>query len=139
MNWQGQNTSSCCVKPLRSGNRLLLRHNSVYPKSRVANTRPTGRIRPPILFFWLAPCFYLAAAPSSLPLVKEWLHVYSPKIIFGPLKATSRLMWPPVKMSVAPSLSDTLFTITSVILSIKILISMLLHYQTFQSYCYQVF
>ena len=27
-----------------------------------------------------APCFYLAAAPSSLPLVKEQLHVYSPKL-----------------------------------------------------------
>ena len=41
-----------------------------------------------------APCFYLVAAPSSLPLVQEWLHLYSPKIIFSPLKVTSRLMWP---------------------------------------------
>ena len=49
-----------------------------------------------------APCFYLAAAPSSLPLVKEQLHLYSPKITFGPLKATARLMWPPMKMSLTP-------------------------------------
>ena len=33
------------------------------------------------------PCFYPAAAPSSLPLVKEQLHLYSPKITFRPLKA----------------------------------------------------
>lgn len=31
---------------------------------------------------------------SSLT-VKELLHLYSPKIISGPLKATARLMWPP--------------------------------------------
>ena len=30
---------------------------------------------------------------------KEQLHLYRPKITFGPLKATARLMWPPVKMS----------------------------------------
>ena len=48
------------------------------------------------------PCFYPVAAPSSLPLVKEKLGVYSPKITFGPLKATTRLMWPPVKMSLTP-------------------------------------
>ena len=35
--------------------------------------------------------------------VKEQLHLYSPKNNFGPLKATSRLMQPLVKMS----LSDT--------------------------------
>lgn len=28
----GQEISFCCVKPLRSGNRLLLQHNSIYPK-----------------------------------------------------------------------------------------------------------
>ena len=50
------------------------------------------------------PCFYLAAAPSSLPLVKEQLHSYSPKVTFGPLRPTARLMWPPVKMSLAPLL-----------------------------------
>ena len=49
-----------------------------------------------------APCFYLAAALSSFPLVKEELHLYSPKMTFGPLKATVRLMWPPVKMSLTP-------------------------------------
>ena len=48
------------------------------------------------------PCFYLAAAPSSLPPVKEQLCLHSPRITFGPLKATWRLMWPPVKMSMIP-------------------------------------
>ena len=50
----------------------------------------------------LAPCFYLAAAWSSHLTVKEQFHLYSPKITFGPLKATVRLMWPPVKMSLTP-------------------------------------
>ena len=49
-----------------------------------------------------APCFYPMAVPSSLPLVKEQLHLYSPKITFGPLKATARLMWPLVKMNFTP-------------------------------------
>ena len=49
-----------------------------------------------------APCFYPASVPSSLSLVKEQLHLYSPKITFGPLKATVRLMWSPVKMSLIP-------------------------------------
>ena len=49
-----------------------------------------------------APCFYLVAAPSSHLTVKEYLHLYSSKMTFGPLKATSRLMWPPVKMSLTP-------------------------------------
>ena len=49
-----------------------------------------------------APCFYPAAAPSSVPLVKEQLHLYSPKDTFGLLKATARLMWPLVKMSLTP-------------------------------------
>ena len=50
----------------------------------------------------LAPCFYLAAALSSLLLVKEQLHLYSPKSTFGPSKATVRLMWPLVRMSLTP-------------------------------------
>ena len=49
--------------------------------------------------------FYPAAALSSLPLVKEWLHLYSPTIILGPLKATVTLLWPLVKMSLTPLLS----------------------------------
>ena len=49
----------------------------------------------------LAPCFYLAVL-SSLPLVQEQLHLYSPKIKLGPLKATARLMWLLVKMSLTP-------------------------------------
>ena len=49
-----------------------------------------------------APCFYPAAVLSSHLTVKEWLHLYSPKITFGPLKTTARLMWPPVKMSLTP-------------------------------------
>ena len=72
-----------------------------YSRPQVANTRPMGRMRPSALFY-PAPCFYLEVAPSSLPLVKEQLHVYSPKIAFGPLKATTRLMWPLVKMSLTP-------------------------------------
>ena len=47
-----------------------------------------------------APCFYPVAAPSSLSLVKEQLHVHSPKITLGPLKA--RLMRPPGKTSLTP-------------------------------------
>ena len=34
--------------------------------------------------------------------VKEQSHVYSPKVTLGPLKATARLMWPLVKMSLTP-------------------------------------
>ena len=49
-----------------------------------------------------APRFYPLAAPSSWPLVKEYLHLCSPNITFGPLKATTRLMWPLVKMSLTP-------------------------------------
>ena len=45
----------------------------------------------------LAPCFYWMAAPSSHLTVKKQLHLYSPKITFGPLKATTRLMWPLAK------------------------------------------
>ena len=41
-------------------------------------------------------------APSSRLTVKEQFHLYSPKMTFGPLKATTRLMWPPVKMSLIP-------------------------------------
>ena len=50
----------------------------------------------------LAPCFYPMAVPSSLPLVKEQLHLCSPKITFSTLKATERLVWPLVKMSLTP-------------------------------------
>ena len=56
-------------------------------RAQVANTRPAGWI-------WPSTLFYPAAAPSSSPLVKEELHLHSPKIPSGPLKATSRLMWP---------------------------------------------
>ena len=48
------------------------------------------------------PCFYPVAAPSSFLLLKEQLHLYSPKITFSFLKATARLMWPLVKMSLTP-------------------------------------
>ena len=43
--------------------------------------------------------FLPSSSAQSLPLVKEQLYLHSPKIIFGPLKATARLMWSPVKMS----------------------------------------
>ena len=49
------------------------------------------------------PCFYPVAAPSSLPLVKEELHLYRPKITFNPLKVTARLTWSLVKMSLTPA------------------------------------
>ena len=64
---------------------------------------PAGRIRPSTLFY---PAQHLVSTPgsgpSSLPLVKEQLHLYSPKITFSLLKATARLMWPLVKMSLTP-------------------------------------
>ena len=56
---------------------------------------PMAEFCPLPYFIRPAPCFYPAAALSSLPLVKEQSHVYSPKITFGPLKATARLMWHP--------------------------------------------
>ena len=63
---------------------------------------PGAESGPPPCFIRRAPCFYPAAAPSSLPLVKEELYLYSPKITFGALKATVRLMWPLVNMSLIP-------------------------------------
>ena len=45
------------------------------------------------------PSFYPAAAQSSQLTIKEELHLYSPEITFGPLKATERLMGPLVEMS----------------------------------------
>ena len=71
-------------------------------RTQVQTQGPWAETGPLPCFICPAPCFYLAAAPSSLPLVKEQLHSYSPKITFGPLKATARLMWPPVKMSLTP-------------------------------------
>ena len=62
-----------------------------YRRSQVANTRPVG---PPPCFIQQAPCFYPVAAPSSPLTVKEQLHLYSPKITFGPLKATARHLTP---------------------------------------------
>ena len=62
-------------------------------------------LAPHLVLSDLAPCFYLAAALSSLPIVKEQLHLHSPKITFGSLKVTTRLMWPPMKMSLTPCLS----------------------------------
>ena len=49
-----------------------------------------------------APCFHPEAALSSHLTVKEQLHLYGPKITFGPLKATVRLKWPLVKISLTP-------------------------------------
>ena len=63
--------------------------------------KAVGRI-PPSTSFYVAPCFSPVAVPTSRLTVKEQLHLYSPKIIFGPLRATSRLMWPLVKMSLTP-------------------------------------
>ena len=68
------------------------------------NTRPAAEPGPPSCLSGRAPAFYPAAAPSSRVTVKEQLHLHSPKITFGPLKATARLMWPPVKMSLTPLL-----------------------------------
>ena len=49
-------------------------------------------------------CLQRAEHNCSSVTVKEQLHLYSPKITFGHLKATTRLMWPPVKMSLTPLL-----------------------------------
>ena len=69
----------------------------------MANTRPSGQIRPSTLFY---PAQHLVSTWRqhlvSLPLVKEQLHLYSPKITFSLLKATLRLMLPLVKMSLTP-------------------------------------
>ena len=59
---------------------------------------------PPPCFIRPGTLFLPAAAPSSFPLVKELSHLHSPKVTFGPLKATARLTWPPVKMSPTPLL-----------------------------------
>ena len=63
---------------------------------------PRTEPSPPPCFILPGTLFVPAAAPSSLPLIKEQLHLYSPKITCGPLKATAGLMWPPVKMSLTP-------------------------------------
>ena len=48
------------------------------------------------------PCFYPAAVPSSLPLELRSSYMYTVLNYIRPLKATTRLMWPPVKMSLTP-------------------------------------
>ena len=53
----------------------------------MTNTRPKGGTKPSTLF-------YPAAVLSSRLTVKEKIHVYSPEITCGPLKATVRLLWP---------------------------------------------
>ena len=70
----------------------------------VANTRPVGGIRPSTLFYLARHLVSTWQQSSSLPLVKEYLHLHSPKITFYLLKATARLMWPPWKMSLTPLL-----------------------------------
>ena len=67
-------------------------------RSQVVNTRPAGRIQPSTSFYPAQPLF-LPGGSAKLLLN---LHLYSPKITFGPLKATARLMWPRVKMSLTP-------------------------------------
>ena len=57
---------------------------------------------PPPCFTWPSTLFLPGSSTSSRLTVKEQLHLYSPQITFGPLKATWRLMWPPVKMSLTP-------------------------------------
>ena len=56
-----------------------------------------------------APCFiqpgtlFLPSGSAELSLnCYGIVTLYSPKTIFGPLKATSRLIWPPVKTSLTP-------------------------------------
>ena len=64
--------------------------------SQVANTRPPpGFILPTT---WFLP----GHSAQLLAPVKEELYLYSPKSTFGPLKATLRLMWPLMKMSLTP-------------------------------------
>ena len=59
-------------------------------RHRRQTTRPKAEACPPpcfIVLSGLAPCFYPASALSSGLTVREWLHLYSPKITFSPLKA----------------------------------------------------
>ena len=64
----------------------------------VANIRPVGQIWPSTLFY-PAQHLHLVAVLTSCLTIKELLHLYSPKITFSALKATMRLMWPLVKIS----------------------------------------
>ena len=75
-------------------NKSSLIQNSKEIEHRWQTQGPWAESGPP-------PCFYPAALSSHLT-VKEQLHLYSTKITFGPLKATPRLMWPPVKMNLTP-------------------------------------
>ena len=90
-----------CISSIYSFKRL-----HIYPLS-PQRTGGKQKARGPNLALHLvlsrrAPCFYPEAVPSSLPLVKEQLHLYSPNITFVPLNASSKLMWPPMKMSLTP-------------------------------------
>ena len=91
----GQKANLTCA-PLRGQTEMMLYTTGGKRKA----CRPSPALH--LVLSSPAPYFYPAAALSSLPLVKEYLHLYSPKITFGPLKATVRLVWPPVKMSLTP-------------------------------------
>ena len=89
-------------------------HTDISHKSQEQTQGPWALSSPPPCLICPGPCFYPAAVLSSLPLVKEYLHLYSPKMTFGLLKATTRLIWTPVKMCLTPlpyvlSLSPSLF------------------------------
>ena len=71
--------------------------SGIPSRLQVANTRSHPAFH--VVLCSPAPCFYPAAVPSSHLTIKEQLHLHSPKITFGPLKATARLMWPLVKIS----------------------------------------
>ena len=62
-----------------------------------------GWIRPSTLFY---PAWHLVSTrqqcQAPCPWLRSSLHLHSPKITLGPLKATARLMWPHVKMSLTP-------------------------------------
>ena len=63
---------------------------------------PKAESGPPPCFIWPSTLFLPGRSASSLPLFKEQLHLYSPKIKFSPLKANVRLMLSLVKMSLTP-------------------------------------
>ena len=86
------------LSPVFHGERRCNRE-PVSDEAQVDNTRPVGRIRASTLFY---PAQHLVGSAELSLTVKEELHLYSPEITFVPLKATSRLVWLPVTMSVTP-------------------------------------
>ena len=64
---------------------------------------PWAEAGPPPCFIRPGTLFLPSGSTELLDPSSGVLHLYSPKITFGPLKATTRLMWPQVKMSLTPT------------------------------------